>query len=54
MRMVFKYIFGQITKMLLLVLAIIAVLELFILLVTESGNIGNGGYDLHAMLIYVL
>ena len=53
MNTVFRYVFWQITKMIGLVLAIIAVLELFVLFTTESGSMGTGGYGLHAMVVYV-
>jgi lipopolysaccharide export system permease protein len=53
MNTVFRYLFWQIVKMVSLVLAIISVLELFILFTTESGNMGDGGYGLHAMIVYV-
>ena len=53
MNTVFKYLFIQLLKMLGLVTAVIAVLELFLSLVAESSAVGTGGYSLHSMVLYV-
>lgn len=49
-----RYIASTVLKLTLLVLAIVLGIEFFILLIAESGDIGNGGYHFGSAIIYVL